>query len=138
MIGYGITAADDQGMKEVIRKGRWFYLCLGNIQMMMDIGLQSLFPISRNNVQCCPRVQIFLGGVRGGSADSAGGGAVLLPAGLLRVALHPRRVRRHAAAGHKAPARAGEAERAGHALLPHPPAAPGAHSCSLLLAATPQ
>ena len=39
MIGYGITAADDQGMKEVIRKGRWFYLCLGNIQMMMDIGL---------------------------------------------------------------------------------------------------
>ena len=31
MIGYGITAADDQGMKEVIRKGRWFYLCLGNI-----------------------------------------------------------------------------------------------------------
>ena len=30
LIGFGITAADDQGMKEVIRKGRWYYLCLGN------------------------------------------------------------------------------------------------------------
>ena len=42
------------------------------------------------------------------------------------------------AAGHQAPARAGEAERAGHALLPHPPADPGAHSRGLLLGATPQ
>ena len=32
MIGYGIIAADDQGTKEVIGRGRWFYLCLGNIQ----------------------------------------------------------------------------------------------------------
>ena len=30
VIGFGITAADDQGMKEVIRRGRWYYLFLGN------------------------------------------------------------------------------------------------------------
>ena len=29
VIGFGITAADDQGMREVIRRGRWFYLFLG-------------------------------------------------------------------------------------------------------------
>ena len=33
MLGYGITAADDQGMKEVIRKGRWYYLCFGNMSI---------------------------------------------------------------------------------------------------------
>ena len=41
-------------------------------------------------------------------------------------------------AGDQAPARAGAAERAGHALLPHPPADPGAYSSGLLLGATPQ
>ena len=29
VIGYGITAADEHGMKEVIRKGRWYYLASG-------------------------------------------------------------------------------------------------------------
>ena len=29
VIGYGITAADEHGMKEVIRKGRWCYLASG-------------------------------------------------------------------------------------------------------------
>ena len=37
MIGYGITAADDQGMKEVIRKGRWYYLCFGNMPMQIVV-----------------------------------------------------------------------------------------------------
>ena len=29
VIGYGMAAADDQGMKEVIRKGRWYNLVIG-------------------------------------------------------------------------------------------------------------
>ena len=29
VIGFGITAADEHGMKEVIRKGRWYYLASG-------------------------------------------------------------------------------------------------------------
>ena len=29
VIGYGITAADEHGMKEVIRKGRWYYFVIG-------------------------------------------------------------------------------------------------------------
>ena len=37
MIGYGITAADDQGMKEVIRKGRWYYLCFGNMSIQIIV-----------------------------------------------------------------------------------------------------
>ena len=29
VIGYGMAAADDHGMKEVIRKGRWYNLVIG-------------------------------------------------------------------------------------------------------------
>ena len=29
VIGYGITAADEHGMKEVIRKGRWYNSVIG-------------------------------------------------------------------------------------------------------------
>ena len=37
VIGFGITAADDQGMKEIIRKGRWYYLCFGNMSMQIIV-----------------------------------------------------------------------------------------------------
>ena len=37
MIGYGIIAAEDQGMKEVIRKGRWYYLCFGNMSIQIIV-----------------------------------------------------------------------------------------------------
>ena len=30
LLGFGIAAADDHGMKEVVRKGRWYYLVSGN------------------------------------------------------------------------------------------------------------
>ena len=29
VIGFGITAADEHGMKEVIKRGRWFNLIIG-------------------------------------------------------------------------------------------------------------
>ena len=29
VIGYGMAAADDQGMKEVIRRGRWYNIIIG-------------------------------------------------------------------------------------------------------------
>ena len=29
VLGFGITAADEHGMKDVIRKGRWFNLIIG-------------------------------------------------------------------------------------------------------------
>ena len=30
VLGYGITAADEHGMEEVVRRGRWLYLAAGN------------------------------------------------------------------------------------------------------------
>ena len=30
VVGFGITAADEHGMKEIIKRGRWFNLIIGN------------------------------------------------------------------------------------------------------------
>ena len=37
VIGYGIAAADEHGMKEVIRKGRWYNLIIGEFIEHWDI-----------------------------------------------------------------------------------------------------
>ena len=29
MFGYGITLADENGIKEVLKRGRWYYLIIG-------------------------------------------------------------------------------------------------------------
>ena len=32
LLGYAITAADDEGMKEVIERGRWYNFIIGGIK----------------------------------------------------------------------------------------------------------
>ena len=42
VIGYGITAADEHGMKEVIRKGRWYYFVIGeDLFFLISISMSS-------------------------------------------------------------------------------------------------
>ena len=50
VLGYGITAADEFGMKEIIRKSRWFNFVIGrNIKIWRSS--QNLKNATRNN---CP------------------------------------------------------------------------------------
>ena len=41
VFGYGIMAADEHGMKEVIKKGRWYNLIIGKIKMVFVVSLIS-------------------------------------------------------------------------------------------------
>ena len=151
VIGYGITAADDQGMREVLRRGRWFYLCLGNNKtnnygsfntILLGILMNLVHSVSffwqkdivwvralRYSLRGCSEWGLILGlySVTRWSPISTSTDYLLIT-----YSYHLQ------AAGDRAPARAGEAERAGHALLPHPPADPGANSRSLLLGPIPQ
>ena len=44
VIGYGITAADEHGMKEVIRKGRWYYFVIGeDLLFLISISMSPIF-----------------------------------------------------------------------------------------------
>lgn len=44
VIGFGITAADELGMKEVIRKGRWFNFIIGKLSIkLISDELQKTF-----------------------------------------------------------------------------------------------
>ena len=44
VIGYGITAADEHGMKEVIRKGRWYYFVIGeDLFVLISISMSPIF-----------------------------------------------------------------------------------------------
>ena len=43
VIGFGITAADEHGMKEVIKKGRWYNLVVGNLYFYYIIYLYNIY-----------------------------------------------------------------------------------------------
>ena len=44
VIGYGITAADEHGMKEVIRKGRWYNFVIGeDLFFLISISMSPIF-----------------------------------------------------------------------------------------------
>ena len=44
VIGYGITAADDHGMKEVISKGRWYNFVIGeDLFYQISISMSPIF-----------------------------------------------------------------------------------------------
>ena len=37
LLGYAVAAADDEGMKEVIERGRWYNFIIGRIKKQTDL-----------------------------------------------------------------------------------------------------
>ena len=48
LLGFGLTAADDHGMKEVIKRGRWFNLIIGKLYTNQSIVIITLLSRHRH------------------------------------------------------------------------------------------